>query len=243
MYWISRARATDRVPIIQRQPQATIAAPVVPHPIPQPVATLVVPVPAATIEVVPGTKRFRVESEDLEELASIQPPAKRRIPAVGGERWPSFILPKDASSAGGIARTEWENVLLPPTREQREHIQKTLGGNWRFAKTLHQHSLGRGGSKWGFPARSTFLFVQLDEAGVIVDRIVVKCTDLSRDNEYVLEKCVRREEAVVSALATAQCSHLPQYRQPSTQNAKFTIEFANPQNKESESLDSALRLY
>jgi hypothetical protein len=149
---------------MQYQTPPAIAVPIVPPPSPptsRPVPTLVVPVSSATIEVVPGAKRLRDDTDNLVDLASSQPPSKRRLPIIGGDRWPSFILPKDISSATGNTTHDPEIVLLPPTLEQREHIQKQLGGNWRYAKTLHQYSLGQGGSKWGFPARSTFLFVGL----------------------------------------------------------------------------------
>jgi hypothetical protein len=51
----------------------------------------VVPVSTAVIEVVPVTKRGR-EMEDADEVAAIEPPVKRRLPSIGGERRDSIQI-------------------------------------------------------------------------------------------------------------------------------------------------------
>jgi hypothetical protein len=182
----------------------------------------VVPIAAGTIEIAPAAKRSREEFEDAEEGAVIEPPAKRRLLRNGGERRAPFVLHNTPPHA-----------TISPTKEQREHIQAALGGNWRFAKTLYQQSASQGGKRWGFPARSTYLFVKVDEAGVILDRVAVKCTAISRDDEPILKARVEREASVLPGIQIADCSHLPRYRRtPTRQNTNFTIEYANPKNKD-----------
>ncbi|KAJ4374840.1 hypothetical protein N0V83_001918 [Neocucurbitaria cava] len=217
---------------------APIAAPIY-------ISTLNVPLPSGIIEVIPsagtinssprsplnasssptassksGTKRTRESNEDR-DIASLEPPAKRHKPAIGGERCPPFVLHNERKS------------YLPPTLQQREFIEKTLGGGiWRYAKTIHQPLIDRWPPKprSGIPRVSTYLFVKIDDQNVIQDRVVVKCTDLSWDKDVNAKLSVKCEEDVVRAIPDG-CPHLPFYRNLQDHTMNFTIDGAYLDNK------------
>ena len=116
-----------------------------------------------------GSKRARDDNDALPA-----PPSKRRLCEIGGERCPQFVLynemeGKDASKAP---------QALPPARDQRHFIQETLGGNWRFAETLHQRPMRHTRPTKCFPTISAFLFVNLDDNGIITD-VRISLTGLS----------------------------------------------------------------
>lgn len=126
------------------------------------------PVPSSQITTpVVGTKRTR-EHDDDPSVASLEPPAKRRLPVIGGERCPPFVLHNGLYE---IKPKVPKFFPLPPTLQQREFVQKTLGGVWRYAKTLHQQSISSATPKprSGVAPRSTDLFVKVDEQGLIED--------------------------------------------------------------------------
>jgi hypothetical protein len=195
---------------------------VIPVQAPVDVQTVVIPVSSATVELVtdfptiatvPGSKRTREESEEIEE----QPLAKRRQHDVGGEHWPSFILSRNPRKG------DKEHILYAPTREQRDHIQGYLQGDWRYATTMFQRNIPSPEPKLGFPHISWFLFVKVEDSK-ITDRVAVKCTDLSCDEDVGLAQGVAREAEVASALLLVECPHLPLYILPSAQEGAFTVQ-------------------
>ncbi|KAF1848772.1 uncharacterized protein K460DRAFT_375557 [Cucurbitaria berberidis CBS 394.84] len=232
-------------PILTVQVPSAVEIAPVPSPVPASIPTAPVPSSANTIPVasrspspvlssqnIPptsGSKRARNNDEEP-SVASLEPPAKRRRPVIGGERCPPFVLHNGLHETEPGVSTYFE---FPPTLQQREFVQKTLGGTWRYAKTLHQSPINSVLPKprSGIPPRSIDLFVKLDEAGIIQDRVAVKYTDISWDKDTTTKKRVELEEAVVHTIPDG-CRHLPAYRNIVDHTMNFTIDGGYSDNKD-----------
>lgn len=154
----------------------------VPAPPVLPTLNLIIPIPSGISQTTPISPVVAIEpalvdaGNDIARVSTKRPRedqigdgenerlAKRHLPAMGGERCPQFVYHNDPHSETMVH-------FLCPARQQRLAIQERLGGNWRFAKTFQQPILSEYsmGSKVGIAAVSSFLFVKLNEDGVIED--------------------------------------------------------------------------
>jgi hypothetical protein len=154
------------------------------------------PAPVAPAPLSEAEKRWKMQRKCINRTSSQAPSSKHRQ----GTPSPIYSPQRSAQSA--------ESQPHSNQRATRVH-SSGVGRNWRFAKTLSQHSTGQGGKRLGFPAQYVYLFVQVDDAGIITDRVMVKCTDIFSDEDSNPKACVLREGAVASTLEVASCSHLP----------------------------------
>lgn len=104
-----------------------------------------------------GTKR----AFQPDDNHGLRPPVKRARTDIGGERAPQFVHYNNLEKG-----PHGDIFFLAPTRDQRQFIQERLGSEWRYVKTLRQSSTK---NIKGFPLKSVFLFVQIDEYGTIRD--------------------------------------------------------------------------
>ncbi|OAL51736.1 hypothetical protein IQ07DRAFT_507072 [Pyrenochaeta sp. DS3sAY3a] len=207
----------------------TVPAPPVP-----PTLSLIIPIPSGISQTTPispvvgiasaladavnhiahvSTKRPREDQSGDEEN---ERPAKRHLPAMGGERCPQFVYHNDPHS-------ETKVHFLHPARQQRLAIQERLGGNWRFAKTFQQPLLSdySMGSKVGIAPVSSFLFVKLNEDGVIEDRLALKCRDISQID--ILRALADTEHANLRSTTSTDCKHVHRQRENFEEAHEFKI--------------------
>ncbi|CAE6998736.1 hypothetical protein PTTW11_00776 [Pyrenophora teres f. teres] len=159
-------------------------------------------------------------------VASTNPehPAISRLTDIGGEKCPQFVLYNEVE----MKDRHDSYKALAPSKEQRRFVQEALGGKCRFAKTLHQRSTRLMKKGEGcVPDVSTFLFAKINDDGVIEDRAVIKCTDISTKNNPSHGQ-VEREATAINALGATNCRHVQQSiripRGLDTQNLNFSIE-------------------
>jgi hypothetical protein len=62
--------------------------------------------------------------------------------------------------------------------------------------------------------------------------MVVKCSDLSREDERLVKQGVSRETSALKSLKPVNCIHLPQILGSNGQNPNFTIDGANENNSD-----------
>ncbi|RMZ65996.1 g2-specific kinase nima [Pyrenophora seminiperda CCB06] len=162
----------------------------------------------------------------VHDPSNLQHLAKTHLTDTGGERCPQFVLYNDVQDKyeTGVFKA------LPPCKEQRQFIQKTLGGQWRFCKTLRQSStrLPNGESRAGFPEISMFLFAKINDAGIIEERAVIKCRDVSIKN--FSHHSAELEAKAATALQASNCRHIQRLIQSPAglvQTLNFSLEGVN----------------
>ncbi|KAF2134925.1 kinase-like protein [Dothidotthia symphoricarpi CBS 119687] len=260
-YWIGLAQAVHPAPTIVRTVPAVVAqasgpvsllppTPPPPPPPPPPPSILVVPVASGTTVIDPAPTlrpedepqpanlpvtspaKRRYENRDDPNIAPWEPPAKRLRPDVGGERRPPFVLHNHFEKNKDAHLTR--SLYLAPTREQREYIQQTLGDGWRYAKTLSQNDLVLADfrPRQGFPTKSVFLFVKLDDNSIIEDAVAVKIVDLSLDKDLAAKARAQREISAVHALHDLASRHILQYRGEIELDMRFDILAAHTENRD-----------
>ena len=118
--------------------------------------------------------------------------------------------------------------FLPPTRGERDVVVQDFEQPWKYAGIIYQHLIGQNNARHHTlavgPRISHVLHVLLGEDETIIDRIAVKCVDVT-DRRY-LEKA-KIEVVISTGLASTRCDHILGYHGTGTRSRTYQIQTLN----------------